>query len=246
MDKKAVVVGINYPGSAAPLNGCINDANNVKKLLLEKGYSVNSLTDNHPNSLNLPTRKNILSELMSLILSGAPNLFFHYSGHGSYVRDENGDEQDGRDETLVPCDYQTGGMILDDEIRGILECVLPHQTLVMVLDCCHSGTGADLGWNVYENWKSGQLVLKKDTNYRDTRGKVVCISGCQDTQTSADAYINNTYQGALTANLLPLLRGGVSWADVLKTVRRNMKGKYTQIPNLTCGKDLDLSEKVRL
>ena len=34
------------------------------------------------------------------------NLFMHYSGHGGSMRDDNGDEKDGMDETLVPLDYQ--------------------------------------------------------------------------------------------------------------------------------------------
>ncbi len=34
------------------------------------------------------------------------NLFMHYSGHGGNMRDDNGDEKDGMDETLVPLDYQ--------------------------------------------------------------------------------------------------------------------------------------------
>jgi len=29
-------------------------------------------------------------------------VFCHYSGHGGRVRDDNGDEEDGYDETLIP------------------------------------------------------------------------------------------------------------------------------------------------
>ena len=41
-------------------------------------------------------------------------LFFHYSGHGGQQADKDGDEADGKDETLVPLDYQTAGQITDD------------------------------------------------------------------------------------------------------------------------------------
>lgn len=32
-------------------------------------------------------------------------VFTHYSGHGGKLRDDDGDEKDGYDETLVPVDY---------------------------------------------------------------------------------------------------------------------------------------------
>ena len=42
------------------------------------------------------------------------SLFFHYSGHGSQVKDKDGDEIDGLDETILPVDFQKSGMIIDD------------------------------------------------------------------------------------------------------------------------------------
>lgn len=45
------------------------------------------------------------------------------SGHGAFVKDRSGDEEDGKDETLIPTDYRTAGQIKDDEIfeevRGV-------------------------------------------------------------------------------------------------------------------------------
>lgn len=38
--KKALLIGINYTGSNHALNGCINDAMNIRKFLVEeRGYS---------------------------------------------------------------------------------------------------------------------------------------------------------------------------------------------------------------
>lgn len=44
------------------------------------------------------------------------SLFMHYSGHGGSVKDHAGDEEDGKDETMIPVDYATKGQIKDDEI----------------------------------------------------------------------------------------------------------------------------------
>ena len=66
------------------------------------------------------------------------------------------------------------------------------------------------------------------------------ISGCKDYQTSADAYINGQYSGALTWALLQVLRSSTeiptSWKDLLYVVRHLLyTKKYTQIPMLSIG-----------
>ena len=54
-------------------------------------------------------------------------VFFHFSGHGQQVRDKNGDENDGLDESIVPGDAQDQSAeagertnIVDDELAGWL------------------------------------------------------------------------------------------------------------------------------
>ena len=46
------------------------------------------------------------------LVSGArpgDSLFFSFSGHGGQVRDVDGDEADGLDETILPEDYKIAG-----------------------------------------------------------------------------------------------------------------------------------------
>lgn len=40
--------------------------------------------------------------------------FFHFSGHGGRMKDYDGDEDDGYDETIYPVDHATYGQIVDD------------------------------------------------------------------------------------------------------------------------------------
>jgi len=66
------------------------------------------------------------------------SLFFHYSGHGGSVRDQNGDEADEMDETILPIDHERAGQIIDDEIHEVM--VRPLQKgvrLTAVFDSCH-------------------------------------------------------------------------------------------------------------
>eukprot|EP00929_Paragymnodinium_shiwhaense_P008559 TRINITY_DN11251_c0_g1_i3.p1 TRINITY_DN11251_c0_g1~~TRINITY_DN11251_c0_g1_i3.p1 ORF type:complete len:165 (-),score=42.78 TRINITY_DN11251_c0_g1_i3:294-788(-) len=62
----------------------------------------------------------------------------------SQVRDDDGDEDDGKDEALCPVDYQDG-LLRDDEVYATLVGPLQEGVLLTcVLDCCHSGTIMDL------------------------------------------------------------------------------------------------------
>ena len=117
------------------------------------------------------------------------------------------------DECLVPIDYNVNGMILDDELKGLLQCLNSDKKLTMVLDCCHSGSGVDLAYNVYE--RAGKLSLLNDPSVSAniTRGKVLCISGCKDEQTSADAFEAGEYQGALT----------YSFINAIKTIKKPLR-----------------------
>ena len=87
--------------------------------------------------------------------------------------------------------------------------------------------------------------------YSKTAGEVYCISGCQDDQTSADAYIQSekTFNGALTYILLSLLKSSdlktLKWKHLLKDICCNEKVQgYTQRTAITSGNPLNLESAV--
>ncbi|CAG8800660.1 14223_t:CDS:2, partial [Racocetra fulgida] len=57
-----------------------------------------------------PTKANILNAMKWLVHDAQPN----DSGHGGQEPDQDGDEVDGYDETIMPVDFQERGQILDD------------------------------------------------------------------------------------------------------------------------------------
>jgi hypothetical protein len=248
MVKKALIIGINYIGSSSELNGCINDAVNIKKELKRRGYLDENITVLTDNSEIKPTRNNILMKLLELILSGNEELFFHYSGHGSYIKDTNGDEEDGKDECLVPLDYYDSGMIIDDEIRGILCSLSENQNLTCILDCCHSGSGIDLAYNLYERNKGEYFSLIKDKKLNSTRGKCIMLSGSKDSETSADAFINGNYQGAMTYSFLKALQENInSYEELIRSIRKTLRdGEYSQHAQFSSGKKLNLKTQFKI
>jgi hypothetical protein len=151
--KKAVLVGINYKFSRHQLKGCINDSNCMKHLLTSKfnfpAASILTLTEDQTNPLMKPTRYNMHMAMVWLLqgCKAGDSLVFHYSGHGSQQRDYSGEELDGMTETLCPLDFETAGMITDDEINNTIVKPLPHGVrLNAIIDACHSGTVLDLPW----------------------------------------------------------------------------------------------------
>lgn len=95
------------------------------------------------------------------------SFFFHYSGHGGRVKDLDGDEDDGFDETIYPVDHKMypgeSGQIIDDIMHDILVRPLPPGCrLTAVFDSCHSGTALDLPY-IY----STQGQLKEQNLFKD-------------------------------------------------------------------------------
>lgn len=139
--RKALLVGINaYPN--APLQGCINDVQQMQGLLKQYyGFQedgIKLLLDREATVAGIKAGLEWLAE------GGAdPDAvrIFHYSGHGSYMADQNGDEPDGRDECLVPYDYESAGFITDDVLKELYDRFPVGGNLTLVMDSCHSGTG---------------------------------------------------------------------------------------------------------
>lgn len=265
MSKRALLIGINYTGTNSQLNGCINDVHNIREYLLSQwGFSpsdIQMLTDVPENrgTRNYPTKDNILSAMSEFArhATSQSRMVFHYSGHGSQVYDRNGDEPDGKDETLVPLDYQTAGMITDDTVRNVLVDPLPEGAQLFCLnDACHSGSLLDVPYNIVCNYAddTAQYSIEHLRQYKKTRATVIGISGCQDNQTSADYLATNRqYCGAMSRALLDVLAYYSSkgkrptYVKLIKHLRKQLKERrFTQVPQLTLGKLVDLNQEFNL
>lgn len=152
--KNALLVGINYKGTNYQLNGCINDVTNMSKFLktVLKYDKITEITD---DTRIKPTRANIISNLVNMVKNSkrGDRLLFLYSGHGSLVKDQNGDETGGYDSCLCPIDtLNNGKYIIDDEIRNNIVNKIPAGVrMTFIFDCCNSGTGCDLTYTLNDN-----------------------------------------------------------------------------------------------
>jgi hypothetical protein len=141
---RAVLVGINeYERPDIPsLRGCVNDVFLVRKLL-RRWFGV----DNRHIRVIVDaraTKAEILRRLReSLGAAEAGDLVvFYFSGHGSQIRDRDGDElADELDELLCPydMDWDAGRYIVDDEFDAIVASAPPDVLIEAFFDCCFWG-----------------------------------------------------------------------------------------------------------
>lgn len=261
--KKALIVGINkYQLAGNNLNGCVNDVTNIRDVLLKYyGFEVSNmrvLVDERA------TKKNIVERLNWLVSkpSAGDNLVFHFSGHGSQIRDRNGDElRDKMDEVLCPHDMDwEGNYITDDDLAEIFEG-LSNVVLDVILDCCHSGSGTrnpnhiiprfikppidircrnedDLPKRGLFSWLADLLFPNKQSS----EDKPIVglnhslLAACRDYQVAADAEIDNVPNGAFSYYLCKHIRdtnGKISRVELRDRVRASLKyHKFEQIPQL--------------
>jgi len=256
---RALLVGINkYKLPGADLKGCVNDVTNVRDVLLKYyGFAVKEIrvvTDDRA------TKANILKNLEWLLKNAKPEdrLLFHYSGHGSQVRDRDGDElKDRLDEILCPHDMDwEGTYITDDDLRTLFTPLPKGVNLEVLLDSCHSGTGTreaqaiaglppELAFQPRFLAPPIDIALQAEDDLplhpiaRSANPlNHVLFTGCRDTQTSADAYIKGTFNGAFTYYFCKHIRdaeGGITRADLLTRVRASLKfNGFSQVPQLEC------------
>lgn len=253
--RRAVTIGINYfslPKGGGQLSGCINDSDTIVGLLTGSfGFQesqIRRLRDDRDDMM--PTKTNMLEALRWLTEAAQPGdqLFLHFSGHGGQMEDRKGDERDGKDETLVPCDFRQAGQITDDQLYSMLVASLPKGCrLIVVFDCCHSGTALDLRFKVQisNDGRSAKLLKKHRRQIvagasapEPTKAEVIMLSGCKDDQTSADVTAGTLgtdgAAGAMTTALKNTLTPGISCHKLLTSMRAFLKAhRYTQVPQMS-------------
>jgi hypothetical protein len=155
-----------------------------------------------------------------------------------------GEEEDGKDEALIPSDFDAHGRaITDDIIFEIIQQMNPKTQVVFVFDCCHSGTMADLEYT----WTSDGRAQASGYG-KPTGAKVLTLSACTDAQVALDVFNvgnDNVYRGALTTCLTDVITTNPELCDdvfaMLRAVEAALrKHGFPQTTTLSSSYDLSL------
>ncbi len=249
---KALVIGINaYPG--APLNGCVNDATNVRDYLLSIGFkaeNIRVLTDRSATTAAILDSLNWLTSI-----SSGCRCYFHYSGHGAQVPN-NKDEPDGLSEVICPVDFDwtMSNMITDKQFVAILQKIPTGVLFNWSSDSCHSGD-LDRGFskpkvkNHPRHYPTPphihdliQRIKFKNHEHRHLREmiggriNVGYLSGCKSDQTSADTEMQGKPCGAFTYFFLDALKTlpvDSPLTEICQKIRMGLSSNgYEQIPQV--------------
>lgn len=249
--KRALCVGINdYPGVQNDLNGCLNDASDWSALL-RRTFSFNEVNMVVNGNATVANVKNLLTKMVTSAKPG-DILVFTYSGHGSSIPDQSGDEPDKRDEVL--CCYD--GFVSDDELRSIISRMTKGARLTVISDSCHSGTitreflmsskaqrqpGRQPPKPRYMPPSDGMFIrsvkdvpLTRPLLSQDNMVETL-LTGCQSTEYSYDAYLNKRYNGAMTAHAIEIIKANPSqtWSQMYAKLRAKLpSSKFPQTPML--------------
>ena len=184
LKNKALIVGIDAY-SQAPLRGCVNDAEEIAKLL-------ETNEDGSPNfsvklKRNVQTKAELLEDLHSLFKEGESDIaLFYFSGHGT-------DEMAGQ---IVTPDFNgyDMGISMNDILR--LANISKSRNKIIILDCCYSG-------------KLGDFSAIDSPDAISGKGVTILTASNRDEVAIEDGI---TGHGVFTELLIQALKGGA--ADV--------------------------------
>ena len=249
--KRALLVGINDYQNVTKLGGCVNDVLRMKNLLVNKfqfpEVNIIVLTDKQATRAGM-----IKAFRQELIEKAKPGdiIVFHYSGHGSRMKDVHKDEIDGWDSTIVPQDSRAGDIfdLSDDEINDLLlELAQKTANITCVLDSCHSGNATRGGATVRQipDDLRDPPVTTRTTRGTETKGasgfrpisaNYVLIAGSKAHQLSNEFIVEGQRQGALTFYLTEALKKAgeqTTYRDLMDEVSRQVSARFpSQEPDL--------------
>ena len=225
--KKAFIMGTNYKGTENSLKACINDCKRVSSTFESMGYQIYPFY-----SEKTPDCSKVMSELNAWFGSLKENdiALFYYSGHGSHVDNipgtsnnssSNGSEPDGQDEILF---LGNNCFVLDDHLRKLIQKIPSTTKLLLIFDCCESGSMVDFPY------RYNGLTKHVDSKHR-FGASTIAISGCLDGKVSYEARGTGFLTDSIIKTVTSLKRRRTlrfntgyikTWFDFYLKVRRNM------------------------
>jgi hypothetical protein len=171
---KACMICCNYylKPKYALGSGPINDSTTVAENHQRRGYDVYFILN--------PTPERFVDVVAFFLHNTKKALTLFYTGHGAQVKDKSGDEDDGYDEAMV---FDSGHIVDDDLLTLLKECGPNDVPILLLSDCCHSGSIWD---------------LQSEADKSKLPKMAISVSAAKDSQTAKQTKINSKDQGIFT------------------------------------------------
>lgn len=236
--KRALLVGLNYPGTPAALKGSINNVASISRVLLRLGFQEEwtlTLTDDQADPSFIPTHKNIVMG-MRWLTQGAVSgdaLLFHFSGHG--VQQADGAEA-ALDDAFCPVDFSEAGYVTENEVFDCLVRELPSGVrLTMLIDSCLPCICPELPF-IYELPKA---QWAEEENPWHSAGDVICIGAeldeIEDLQPERLCALRDLEEGLVTSCFLQAIqslaqqrKGPVTYLALISEVQEQLHSRGFQ------------------
>ena len=256
-EKRAFLVGISkyeeFGNSWSNIHGA-EDVNLLTPILKKQGYKVITLLEKQA------TYNNIVKGLVKLETScnSGDVVYIHFSTHGQPIEDNDGDETDGWDESIVPIDafmfyekgkYEGEHHLKDDELKTILSKIRlkvgNSGQVIVAMDACHAGTlsrseeeefvrGTSTGFS-----RRGTLyhprIIEKANHYKidgsSHEAPILILEACRPYQRNSEVKVGENYYGSLSYAIYIALKSTVLGIDnnaLLEKVKYEMRKSPNQ------------------
>ena len=142
MSDKAILFGVNKYKSISGLNGCLNDLEDVHRLLVDNFNFSDSNIRIYADDMVI--KDTIEQGFAWLATDTGPGdrVLFHFSGHGSYTTSKSSGKDVDELLCMVDMDWNDEGSFLrDTDLGALTRKINTGARLTVILDSCHSGTG---------------------------------------------------------------------------------------------------------
>jgi len=193
----SIHIGVNvvdtehYGNEVMPLETCEQDARDMQQLALDQNFKSTTMLLSE-NATRAAVKTAIQSASQELV--SGDMLFLSYSGHGGFLPDRSGDEDDNLDETW--CLYD--GQLLDDELYELWGGFEVGVRIVILSDSCHSGTVAKA--NQFQDINRGDIRIFKPKLLSYRVAKKVFLQN-KDFYADIEASIDQTQAANIKASI---------------------------------------------
>tara|TARA_R110000850_G_scaffold230981_1_gene355927 strand:- start:635 stop:3508 length:2874 start_codon:yes stop_codon:yes gene_type:complete len=267
--KLAFIVGIDRYLAASDLGGAVNDARRVAEFITGEtegkfpASNVCLLLNEDATYANFEEKfeKALIDRAVDRTGRMADDVLIYFAGHGSHTADQNSDEPDGRDETLLLHDSRTvlpgpdGGRVTDlrdDDFNGLISRLYARTpNLALILDSCHSGTatrsadGSKRNRFVEADKADGSQLVQRASDVRAdgafgftefTPGNfsgAVVLGASADRQTAMEVDGGGVFTTALLDVLQERASTRTTYNQLFDLVQARLELSYAQKPTLS-------------